>query len=320
MKFIVSGGIQRKNAYKLGHGHRFKQGVLIEVDFEKKTKKIILEYKSPNIVCPDYLPSTLFSCISKVKEELYVCTPTEVIIYHYPSMKIIGYISEIFFNDIHHVSLIDNKIYIVNTGLDAIAVFDRDNLKLVEIISVLDGKKFDPQKIDYRKINSTKPHRSHPNYIFKYKGMIWITRFYQQDIFNIITKQSIKISDVGIHDGFVSNEDIYFTSVDGNVIKLNSNNEVINYNLNLIKNNTKPLGWCRGLYINNTDFYVGFSRLRRTKIEENIKWAINKFSVKKKYQLPTRIVRYDRTNFSKIDRIVFDVNELSAIFSIIKID
>ena len=34
-------------------------------------------------------------------------------------------------------------------------------------------------------------------------------------------------------------------------------------------NGKTPLGWCRGLYVDDTHFYVGFTQLRTTKITEN---------------------------------------------------
>ena len=76
---------------------------------------------------------------------------------------------------------------------------------------------------DYRKVASTKPHKSHPNFIFELNDEIWVTRARQRDA--VCLHDSGRRIDIAVqfpHDGLVSGERIYFTLVDGRVVVVNS--------------------------------------------------------------------------------------------------
>ncbi len=77
--------------------------------------------------------------------------------------------------------------------------------------------------IDYRKVASTKPHQSHPNYAFQLGGDVWVTRLYQRDA--VCLTDSGKRINIALelpHDGVVRGKEIYFTLVDGRVALANA--------------------------------------------------------------------------------------------------
>lgn len=70
----------------------------------------------------------------------------------------------------------------VNTGLDMVVRVTPEGRVLEEWDVLLEPawQRFS-RDIDYRKIVSTKPHRSHPNFVFELGDEVWVTRFEQRD-------------------------------------------------------------------------------------------------------------------------------------------
>jgi len=327
---LVSGGLQRESVTKtLATGQIHKQAQLVKLNFNEKKSEVILSYVSPKEVCPDRFPSIRFTAMTLKEDKLYLSTGTEVLIYSYPELKRIGYVSLPSFNDIHHVAPIGDKIDVVSTGLDMVVFLDKRTLEPVEYKDVLFRplwKKFD-RNIDYRKINSTRidptvPHDSHPNYIFELDNEPWITRCEQRDSVCLNKPHKrIAIEAERIHDGQPIGDFIYYTSVDGRIIIVDKNRRKIKevIDLNEIEKTESPLGWCRGLCINGNRAYVGFSSLRPTSLQETIEWVKRRFSNSNLLKpLPTRIVSYDMHKKTKLSEYIFPVSQLNAIFGIVK--
>ena len=149
---------------------------------------------------------------------------------------------------------------------------------------------------DYRKIESTKPHKSHPNFVFELNGRTWVTRFRQRDA--ICLNDSGRRIDIAVqppHDGLVCGERIYFTSVDGAVVIANSRNLKVENIIDLkeIDGQEALLGWCRGLLpVDESRTWVGFTRIRKTRFRENVLWVRNVFREGMR-EKPTHIALYD---------------------------
>lgn len=322
-QFLVSGGIQRKDAPKSASGVIHKKARLIKINLDRKVSEIQMDYVSPKSVCPDKYPCIRFTAMTLEDNILYLCTGTEIFIYKYPDMTQMGYTSLPSFNDIHHIAPVEDKIAVVSTGLDMIVFLDSKTLKPVDYKNALFHKPWNEFDIntDYRKINSTNPHEVHPNFIFESNGKLWVTRCKQRDAVclddpNRIISMGV---DVPIHDGHVIRDQIFFTSVDGKIIIVDKNKEIVKeiIDLNKIEKKRRPLGWCRGICLDGNIAYIGFSQLRQTILKENIRWLL-KFSGDI-IGYPTRIVAYDITKKEKIDEYVFPPGTLHDIFSIIKV-
>ena len=72
----------------------------------------------------------------------------------------------------------EGNLLITNTGLDSVMEMTLDGEVLHEwgVLGDDPAERF-PRDVDYRKIVSTKPHRSHPNNTFYSNGQVWVTRF-----------------------------------------------------------------------------------------------------------------------------------------------
>ena len=319
-KFLITGGLQRGNASKLGEGHRFQKARLLEVDFDEKKNNTLLDYPGNQEYYPDKTPNILFTSATLQDGKLYLCTETEIFIYSYPALELLNKASHPFFQNVHHIAPVLNYVAVASTGLDMVILLDKETLEPVRFINPL-GK--DPwerfsRSVDYRKINSTKPHEIHPNFVFEINGEIWTTRFYQEDAVNI--DDPTKRIDIGVdkvHDGHVVGDHIYFTTVNGCVVIANKHTLRIDdvIDLNKIDDIKTPLGWCRGLAISNGIAYVGFSQLRGTAIKENVAWALNYIGAKSKQR--TRISAYNLKELKKVGEYILPKDSSNVIYSIL---
>jgi hypothetical protein len=297
--------------------YRYRKGVVMRVHLPTQKVDTAFEYVSPAAVCPPEDPAILFKSGTLVGDNFYLCTQTEVLICHLTDFTRRHYISLPQFNDVHHVRPTPNgTLLVANTGLDMVMEVTVDG-KVVREWSVLDA---DPwarfsRSVDYRVVASTKPHRSHPNYIFHIGTDIWVTRFEQRDA--VCLTDPGKRIDIGlerVHDGIVHDNRIYFSTVNGEIAVVNQTTLRVEevWNLNQSTPVGDLLGWCRGLLIENGRLWVGFSRLRPTKFRENISWVASGF----KRSLPTRVCCYDLMSRAQLGSIDMETHGLNAIFSV----
>jgi len=210
---------------------------------------------------------------------------------------------------------------VVNTGLDMVLEMNLKG-KIINEWSVIGEniwRRFN-KNVDYRKMPTTKPHKSHPNYAFYLKDQLWITRFEQKDAIclkDFSKKINIKIGHP--HDGIVKGDFIYFTTVNGYIVIVNAQTLKVEeiYDLNEITKSKIALGWCRGIsIIDQNKIWVGFSRLRPTPFQEHINWLKGKLGLKDWRNLPTRIVEYDLFNKKLLEEFNLENFGLHTIFSI----
>ncbi|PWA12713.1 hypothetical protein DCC39_04570 [Pueribacillus theae] len=317
MKFYVVGAQQKNQVLK--DWEQYKKGIILEVDSANKTVEKRLDYVSPADVCPAVNPSISFTAATVDNNHLYVGTQTEVLTYSLPSFRRVGYLSLPCFNDIHHVRPTNKgNLLIVNTGLDMVLEVSPKG----EILNVWNVLGKDPwerfsKTIDYRKVPTTKPHESHPNYVFNIGNDIWATRCHQKDAVCLSKPgQRIKIGRELVHDGVVYGGKIYFTQVDGHIVLADSNNlKVLKvHNLKKMTNTDHPLGWCRGIkVVNDHKVIVGFTRVRPSKIVT----ADGKEQWKGGYGvLPTRISCYDLKNETLLWEQSLENEGMNAVYSI----
>ena len=325
MKFLLTGGGQRKNAAWSQEWKHYEQAMIVSLDWDSGSLERVLDYTTPQEYLSEKDANIVFKAGSIINDKLFLCTQTEVLIYKYPSFELIKHLTFPFLNDVHHATVIGEHLIVVSTGLDMV-IFFNDEYEPVKFYNVM-GK--DPwhkfsKDIDYRKIITTKPHDSHPNYVFNINNDIWVSRFEQKDAvcLNDLSQQ-IDIGTERIHDGVVKDGFVYFTTVNGTISKVDieTKKTVDIYDLNLAINNERPLGWCRGLHVEHDRFFVAFSSLRSTKLRENLAWIKQGFRIKKDMMraLPTRVIEYDFESKSIIKEVDVSGVGMTAIFSILNV-
>ncbi|HSK75192.1 MAG TPA: hypothetical protein VLQ45_01940 [Thermoanaerobaculia bacterium] len=322
----IVGGQQRVTFYQLKEWNQFKKALVVRVA-EGKAEPV-LEYESPPEHCPDETPSHLFKAATIQGDTAYLCTQTEVLLCDFPSFAIRRVISLPCFNDLHHVLPgPDGTLFIAVTGLDAVAEVSPEG-ELLRLTSVLGGSPWDrfSPDVDYRKVPTTKPHHSHPNHLFFLDGRPWVTRFEQRDAVPVDGAanghSSFPVASEGIHDGHVKGNLLWFTTVNGCVVRFDLRTEEKSLlDLNDLKDPEdadRPLGWCRGMLpLNDRQAWVGFSRLRYTRLRKNLSWLRHGFRETEYHRLhPTRIALYDMEQPALLQEIDLEPAGLGAVFSI----
>ena len=332
----ILGGEMRPDAAKKSEWQHFQNAVVVRVDMTSKQAALVHEYVSPPEVCPE-LPSVIFKAGSLDGGRLYTCTQTEIIVYRLPDFTVEHYVSQPYFNDIHHVAPSGRgTLLIAVTGLDIIVEIGMDGTLLQEWdVSGGDIWQRFSRDVDYRKVPTTKPRVAHPNFVFTLGDEIWATRCDLYDAVCLTDKtKRIDLSGQGdhpvefVHDGILHDGKLYFTAVDGHVLIVDLQSckvlEVIN--LRDFVDTDYPLGWCRGIKIVDSErIIVGFSRLRQTKLHEKVRWAkaqVRRLSGDENYaqslpSLPTRISCFNLTTRSLEWEVPLSDHKIDAVFSIL---
>jgi hypothetical protein len=313
----LTGGRQRVR--KGEEWNAYDQAVILRVDGGTGATTTAVSYVSPPEARASANASIVFKGASLFDNHLYVPTNTEVLIYEVPSFKRAGYLSLPWFNDVHHVCPSRaGSLLVVSTGLDMIVEVTPQGVTLREW-AALGGdpwQRFSKQT-DYRLVPTTKPHLSHPNYVIEIGDDVWVCRPFQEDL-QCVTNPDRRVPFRGQgHDGVRRDGKIYFTTVKGTVHIVDEDTMTLEdvVDLNQIDDRKAALGWTRGILPLNHDLcWVGFSRLRPTRLQENLSWVRHGFS---QFYLPTRIALYDLARRVLLREIETETNGIHAIFSIL---
>jgi hypothetical protein len=299
----------------------YEAALILHIDTESGAVRTCVDYTTPLIAKAAENSSSVFKSGTIAGNTLYACTSTEVLLFRLPAFEVTRYISLPCFNDLHHVvPASDGTLLAAVTGLDMVARFTTEG-ELVEAWSVLPEPAWSrfSQTIDYRKIESTKPHKSHPNFVFELDGKIWVTRFHQRDAICLNgSGRRIEIAVQSPHDGLVCGERIYFTAVDGQIVIANARSLRVEsvVDLKTIDKQDALLGWCRGLLpLNDQMMWVGFTRIRKTRFRENILWVKNVLREGTR-EMPTHVALYDIKNRRCLKEFDLEVHGMNIVFSI----
>lgn len=319
----VAGGRARSSVFrKLQEWQSCERAVVIELDPEKNRSRACVEYVSPPEAGPEVLPAILFKSATLRQNLLYTCTSTEVLVYEVPSFRLQHYISLPCFNDLHHVCPTHRgTLLVVVTGLDMVVEITTTGALVREwdVLGEDTWSKFS-RETDYRKVPTTKPHRSHPNHVFELDHEVWVTRFQQRDAICLsMPGPRIDIAVQSPHDGYVVGDKIYFTTVDGHIVIADRKSLRVQDTIDLNQMNGKAgqvMGWCRGILpLDERWLWVGFTRVRPTKFVENVAW-IRGYGDRHK---PSHVALYDLEHKTCAREIELEPHGIGVIFSLLRV-
>ncbi len=316
VSLYLTGGRQKSRT--VDEWHAYEKCVILRMDAAGCISTAV-EYASPPDACPDTEPSMNFKAASIHGDRMYVPTNTEILIYEVPAFRQVGYMSLPWFNDVHHVCVARNgNLLVASTGLDMVAEVTPAG-EIVREWAVLGGNTWDKfsRQTDYRKVSTTKPHASHPNFIIEVGDDLWVSRAHQKDAV-CLTDPARRIEFRGFpHDGVRRDGRLYFTTVNGwvHVVDESTMTLVDSFDLNQIGNREVALGWMRSILpVSDGLCWIGFTRLRPTKLQENLSWVKHGF---KQFYLPTRIALYDLPGQKLLREVDIEPYGIHAIFSIL---
>lgn len=318
--FIVTGGKRNNETFSLDRlAYSYDAGIY-RVDFGEK--RIIESYiecdLNENIYVPEYTLSFRAGCINR--NEIITCTHSEIVIFDSSNLVVKNRISDTCFNDIHCVLPDGKKIWFTSTGIDMVGCIDgKGSIELFPVIN--DANERLQENVDYRCV-CTKPHRSHPNFVFFIDGNIWVTRFNQKDAI-CLDDHSRRIN-IGVerpHDGIVRDNRVYFTTVDGKLVEcdVEKGEPIRVHDLSGHYRSGNP-GWCRGLSIEGDYAYIGFTAIRKTRNIENLSFltdAVRMIGDRLKNNAPARILKYNLKKEKIEDEMLFRPSEIGIVFSIL---
>lgn len=256
-----------------------------------------------------------FKSASCSHNTIFISTETEVLQLCARTLQLKSVLTHPEFNDVHHVIRRKNKnLAVVVTGGEQVLEFDEENNLVKRRVVRKSGKKPNYSDVsDLRKVATTKPHFSHPNFCFEIDNELWVTRCDLMDAVNI--EDFHNRIDIGcglVHDGVLQNQNLYFTTTNGFILVYDKEDLTVSQKIDLNQYyNNADLGWCRGvLPISKRFLLIGFTASRQSKRTRS----------KRKQVLPTRLVCFDVTE-SKI-KWELDLSEfgMDSVFSILKTD
>jgi hypothetical protein len=324
-RLYVLGGRQRRPMLKdpKEEWRWYDKALILEVDTASGSARICVEYETPPEARAGLTSSVNFHGGALENNILYTCTATEVMAFRLPEFKMVHYLSLPCFNDVHHSAPdADGNFLIANTGLDMVIRCTPDGTVLGEwnVLREEPWSRFS-KTIDYRKVETTKPHPSHPNFAFELDGEVWATRFHQKDAISLNgSGRRIELAGERPHDGIITKEHIYFTAVDGKVVVVNRRTLKIEqiFDLRRVRDNGHEIlpAWCRGLLpVVDDRVWVGFTRIRKTQFRENVRWVksvLGEGTIAK----PTHIALFDLTNQACLKEINLEPYGMNAVYGI----
>lgn len=212
------------------------------------------------------------------------CLPDRVVELEPHSGVHVRELSHPWFNDVHHVRPApDDGVYVVSTGLDLVLEVEWSGQvrRQWPLGSPSTWQRFDDTR-DYRLAMIPKPHTVHPNFALAFRNELWITRFYQKDLYCVDgprTGARVRLADCGVHDGALHDTTVWCTAVDGRVLAVDLEELAVkaDHEVPAFGGVGAHVGWYRGILpLEDGTLLVGVSRLRRTRLHENLLWLRNR--------------------------------------------
>jgi hypothetical protein len=316
-ELLVIGGQQRgdRTIWELDdRWYGYGCGLIVELSGATATRR--MEYRSAPDTC---LPSDpmLFKSATVRGDAIYACTQTEVMVVDRESFEIRRHTSLPWFNDVHHVvPTPTGSLLVAVSGLDMVAELGDDDevLDAWHVLGAEPWSNVDPA-VDYRMGMDLKPHAAHPNYLFHLGDEPWATRFELRDAISLRDpSRRVAVGRERIHDGVIHGDKVLFTTVNGGVAIVDSESLVVD-DFVALESPAGPdarIGWCRGLFVDGDDLWVGFSRIRQTRFRDALGWLRSGMTT----SCATRIVRYSMTDWSCQGEVDLEPLGLHAVFTI----
>ena len=324
-KLLISGAKERPEGFSLGEGKYYNHAILLELDLANGQFNIVFDKDDGGNNYPDIHPNLQFTAACISGSTLWLPTDTEIYKLNLPDYKVTRVISHPCFQNIHSVHFIDGELIASSTGLDNIVFMSPAT---GEINRIINAEGLDPwhrfsESEDYRKVHSTRPHDCHPNFVFKIDNELWATRCKQEDAVCLSDfSKTIDISRgdaTSVHDGIHWNKNIVFTRVDGQLVFFNEETKQHVKTIDPFRDKSnRPVGWCRGLCTDGDIFYLGYSKIRKTRMADKLKF-LSKGNFKYRSGNNALIVKYDIKKRKVLDIYETPDGLIDAIYGVIKL-
>jgi len=212
------------------------------------------------------------------------CTRTEVLVMS-AVFQVQRVISHPLFHDVHHAIPWRGGVAVASTGIDAILLLSADG-ELRERYDLGDGRWCGEMRTVAFK--DTKPRAAHPNYLFDHRGELWATCLERGAAVHLRSGAQWTIPHGPPHDGVAHAGLVWFTTVDGWLLGMKGGQVKRALALHELEGLPGLPGWCRSLFFDGDDAYVGMTTLRRSKHRDALSKLLRGRAGQ---QHPTRVLR-----------------------------
>ncbi|ETR71908.1 MAG: hypothetical protein OMM_02133 [Candidatus Magnetoglobus multicellularis str. Araruama] len=247
-----------------------------EIDIFKQTTSDIIRFTPPSNLLVPQKGFTGANWMGKpLTSDLLVCGFCAIFRFSPPDWKLSGILHQPCMNDLHHVAIYDEKIYIVNTGLESIDVFDKsgfyqgsysfhpawlsrerqngitpskDEVEWQSLLKVgWEERSFSltdqPPTEDYYQSEKELFHQKklkdfiHLNHVSILQNQIISTSLSHKCVYNVCNFTKVIDQTPGFpHDGIIHNDNLWITCVDGIIVAYKIKHGVVTNKITYIKN------------------------------------------------------------------------------------
>lgn len=247
-----------------------------QIDTIKQTKKLLTTLPKSSI---PVMAKGITGLSWMDKNTLIACDFNRVLKINRSDWKILAIKTDDEFNDLHQLSVHQDKILLSNSGRDSVDVLDT-NFKKIHRHSKISEQDWQDRKLGNYKVNDSYydapkikkhfcqrkvPDTYHFNHILQineFKNMLIVNCFYEKCLRDLKTFKIISNNlPESIHDGFVYQNCLWITTVAGEVYKSPL----------ILPFKFKPVidlfvtathhGWARGLFVKDNYAYIGITKL-----------------------------------------------------------
>lgn len=306
MSLWAVGGHQARAAGTRDRDHEalYDEGVLLRIE-DGRAQRVLEDRTRTGLGCA-------FKGVARVGDGLWVCQEGAVL--EVREGEVVARFSDLRMNDLHHACVHAGRRVVVSTGADGVLLGDTFWPVVAGVAEPVG---------DVRR-RSLKPHRGHPNHAFVVGDRVFVTRGGLGDAVSIDGDVRWPLADVVVHDGVVRPDGVWFTAVDGRLLRVDPTRGVVDREVVLASMDARraPLGWCRGLAFDGDVAWVGFSRLRATRLRRNLAWwkgRLRRGGVVRG-EHPTRVVGFDLSTARVVGDVDLERVGVHAVFGLVSAD
>lgn len=253
-------------------------GLVLELRWNGSTlsTREVIRYRVPE---PRRVHGKGFTGAARVAHGLIVCGFNALYAIDLAGAGIAELLARADFNDLHHIAVHQGRLWVANTGLDRIDIFEQ-NGRFAGSYSLVPGaeecdRQTAPAPVDntyFTHTNASLPFyrrrvadRVHPNHVSFDRDRILVTCFAERCVQDIRTFTPVVLDTPGYpHDAHVCDDLLWLTCTNGLVIAYAIDGDHYRETIRLdVFASTGHTGWCRGLWVGTEHLLVGLTRITR---------------------------------------------------------
>jgi hypothetical protein len=175
LRFLITLGFQTTEGAVLRHFDWESKTIVRDLEYRSPTATFLERLRAEGTPLPENItPKCKFSGGMVRGDHFYTCAFNEVVRIHLGNWAVDWTFSDRCFNDLHHAYVNDSGIYLSNSGLDTVELFDHQGRHVRRYpIRREPPESWIAPDIDYRFVPQTK-HEAHPHEVIPWKDTLLV--------------------------------------------------------------------------------------------------------------------------------------------------